>query len=202
MKQSSSGKCKTCSSPDRSRIELALANGVTTTAAARQFGISSHSLWRHWKRHVSPERKASLLVVGASDQKIDLDALKRIESESLLQHLIAERARLTRIAYACEGAGNFQDATRASTAVMRTLELTAKLLGELRAYSSTTNVTNNFLLSPDWMQLRQVIAVALRPYPDAQRAVLTAIRSMELDRGADVSHARAIEYVPGDRSDA
>ena len=34
------------------------------------------------------------------------------------------------------------------------------------------------------------------PHPDAQRAVLTAVREMELSRGADVSHARAIEYVP------
>lgn len=194
--RAATGQCKTCTHADRGRIEVALANGVSAMAAARQFDISPHSIWRHWRSHVTQQRKDRLRVVGQSDAKVDLDALKKIETESLLQNLISERARLQRIADCCEDSGNFQDATRASANILRVLELIAKLLGELRVAGSGTNVTNNFLLSPDWMQLRHVIAVALRPHPDAQRAVLTAVRDLELSRGADVTSARAIEYKP------
>lgn len=187
------GQCKTCKHPERARIELALANGVDCARAARQFfpGEGKHSIWRHWKNHVSQERKDSLRLVGLSDTKVDLDTLKRIESESLLQNLIYERARLQRIADKCETVGNFQDATRSSSALVRVLELTAKYLGEL--HTSGLTINNNFLLSPDWVQLRQTIAAALRPYPDAQRAVLAAVRDHESQRGTEVTYARAIE---------
>lgn len=169
-----------------------MANGVDGAALARQFApLSKHSVYRHWKKHITIEKKNSLFLVGASDVKVDLDALKRVESESLLQNLITERARLQRIADKCENVGNYQDATRASGNIVKVLQLTARYLGELRLGSTTIN--NNFLLSPDWITLRRVIAAALRPFPDAQRAVLAAVREHESQQGADITGARSIE---------
>lgn len=185
------GKCTVCQHPERTRLELALANGVGLMKAARQFGVSKDSAGRHWRRHVPDARKASLRVTGISDPKVDLEALKRVESESLLQNLITERARLQRIADACERVANFQDATRASSALVKLLTLVAQYLGELR--TGNTTITQNFLLSTDWLGLRRVIATALRPYPEAQRAVLAAIREHESGSGVEITPARAIE---------
>jgi hypothetical protein len=188
------GSCRTCASPDRARIELMLANRVAGPKVAAQFGLSKDSVWRHWKRHVSPETKAALVMAGASDSKVDLERMKRVESESLLQNFIRERARLQRIADICESIKNYADAVRASAAVVRVIESTAKLLGELKVGRTTIN--QNFLLSPDWFQIRKLLATALRPHPAAQGAVLGALREYEAERGADVTHARAVEFKP------
>jgi len=185
------GQCLTCAHPERARIELRCANSRRQIALiAREYGLSKHSVWRHWRDHVPENRKASLQLAGMTDPSVDLDALKRTESETLLQRLVVEIARLQRIADACESVRNYQDATRASTAIVRVLELEARYLGEIRA--GNTTIHQSFLLSPDWFQLRRVIATALRPYPDAQRAVLAALREHEAVQGADVSSARAI----------
>jgi hypothetical protein len=189
---STTAKCKTCHHAERARIELALANGVAMPKIARQYGnLTKQNLSYHWLRHVSQARKERLRVVGAADVEIDVVALKRAEGESLLQNLIAERARLQRIADLCEGVSNYQDAVRASTAVVRVLELIAKYLGEIKTGSTTIN--QNFLLTPDWVNLRRVIGVALRPHPEAQRAVLDAVRAHESAAGVDITHAHAIE---------
>jgi hypothetical protein len=188
---SKTARCKACHHPQRGRIEMQLANGVSMVKVARQFeGLTKWGLSRHFRLHVSPARKDKLRV-GASDLKVDLDTLKRAESESLLQNLIAERARLQRIADLCEGVGNFQDATRASTAVVRVLELVAKYLGELK--TGSTSVTQNFLLAPDWVNLRRAIATALRPFPEAQRAVLEAVRAHESSAGVEINAHHAVE---------
>lgn len=195
-KVAKTSQCKTCAHADRARIEVMLANDVDPSRVARQFSTQSKPLsrWavrRHWLEHVSQDKKDRLRIVGASDITVDIEAIKRLESESLLQNLVAERARLQRIADKAEDIGNYQDATRASTALVRVLELLAKYLGELRIGNTTIN--NNFLISPDWVDLRRVIATALRPFPDAQRAVVAAIRQHEEQRGVEITHAHAIE---------
>lgn len=191
---SKTARCKTCHHPERARIEMQIANGVAIPRVTRQFsggGLTRKNVWYHWKMHVSQARKDTLRVVGLSDIKVDLDALKRVEGGSLLQNWIAERARLQRIADVCEEKGLFTEAIRASTAIVRGLELIAKYLGELQTGSTTIN--QNFLVSPDWVNLRSSIAAALRPYPEAQRAVLAALRARESAAGVDITHARAIE---------
>jgi hypothetical protein len=188
------GMCHTCSHEARGRIELMLANHVSGPKVAKQFCLSKDSIWRHWVRHVSAEQKARLKVAGASDAKVDLERLKRTESESLLQNFIAERVRLQRIADVCESLNNFSDAVRASAAVIRVIESTAKLLGELKTGRMTIN--QSFLLSPDWFQIRKLLSESLRPYPPAQQAVLSALRQYEGSQGADVTGARSIALKP------
>lgn len=167
-----------------------LSNGVARRKVAEQFGLSQSAIWRHWKNHMPQDVKERLAVTGVSDPKVDLEKLKRVESDSLLQNLISERARLQRIADECENIGNHTDAVRASTAVIRTLESIGKLLGELKVGGTT--IHQNFSVSPDWFQMRRLLVTALRPHPAAQRAVLAALRDYEASRGADASHALTV----------
>jgi hypothetical protein len=171
------------------------ANGVTHAKVGAQFGISTDSVWRHMRKHVGEDGKARLRIVGASDPKIDLEALKRCESESLLQNLIAERVRLQRLADTAETGGNVGDAVKAARATVEVLALVGKLLGELRT-GGTTITTNTVLLSSSWFELRRVITVALRPHPAAQKAVLDALREHERAGGVSVTGARSVELPP------
>lgn len=189
------GRCAVCYHDERSRIEFLLANKAKLVDITAEFGMHRTSIWRHWRRHVSDTRKVSLVTAGLPrDSKIDLETLKRNEGESLLHNLLAERARLTRIADLCELTGNHKDSVAASTAIVRTIELGAKYIGQLRV--GNTTITNNvsFLLSPDWVSLRAAIVTALRPFPDAQRAVIEAVGQHEATRGIEINrhHVREL----------
>jgi hypothetical protein len=189
---SKTAKCKTCHHANRARIEMQLANGVSMMKIARQFeGLTKWGLSRHFRKHVSEARKNKLKVTGLSDAKVDLEALKRAEGESLLQNLVSERSRFQRLADTCESAGNFADSIRAASGVVNILSVIAKLLGEIRTGNTTIN--NSFLLSPDWLNIRRALATALRPFPEAQRSVLSALRTLESSAGVEITHAHAIE---------
>jgi hypothetical protein len=185
-----------CAHAERARIELALANDPRDHGCARiarDYGLCRMSVWRHWKRHVPADRKERLRLGASRNPGLDLDALKRREGESLLANLVAERVRLLTLADAAEVARDFLTAIKASSALLKFYDLQARLLGEIRTGGTTINTV---FLSGDWFRLRRVIAEALRPFPDAQRAVLTAVRELEAAGGAEVNTAHAIELPP------
>src|ERR1700745_1688989 len=55
--------CLVCRHPERDRIEFACSSGLRShyDIAAEYTGSSRGSVDRHWKNHVSPQRKAELL---------------------------------------------------------------------------------------------------------------------------------------------
>jgi len=55
------------------------------------------------------------------------------------------------------------------------LELEAKLLGEIKAASTTVNV----FASPDWQEVRNLLVEALMPFPEAAAAVIEVIAARE-----------------------
>jgi hypothetical protein len=57
--------------------------------------------------------------------------------------------------------------------------LVAKLLGQLVQRIDVKQ--SSILLTPDYLRLRQVLVQALKPYPDAARAVGQALFALESD---------------------
>ena len=49
-------------------------------------------------------------------------------------------------------------------------ELYAKITGELQSQT-----VNNIIIAPEWVNLRNVILIALEPYPAARQAVIEAV---------------------------
>jgi hypothetical protein len=47
--------------------------------------------------------------------------------------------------------------------------------------------TTSLLISPDYLKLRSTLVTALRPFPDAGRAVGAALHLLEADAAADIS---------------
>ena len=63
------------------------------------------------------------------------------------------------------------------------LELLGKLTGELRERGiqpAPQNTVNVLVTSPEWLKIRNVIARALQPFPEARAAVVEALRDAEL----------------------
>jgi hypothetical protein len=86
--------CSVCRHPQRHLIDLAMCHRVPPRVLAQRFAdLTKTKLARHRQNHLTPMMRASIML-AARPSEIDLDALKRSESEALLGSLIAQRARL------------------------------------------------------------------------------------------------------------
>lgn len=99
----------------------------------------------------------------------------------MLQNLVHERARNQRIADRAEAIDDFGSATRASLAALKSSELIAKLLGDIK----TGTVTQNIMVMPEFHAFRTAVIQALRPYGDAKRAVLKSLQLLEQREAID-----------------
>jgi hypothetical protein len=125
------------------------------------------------------------IMLAARPSEIDLDALKRSESEALLGSLIAQRARLQLISEMCFEAKELGAAIACERAITSSLETTSKLLGMLVTSTTATNV----LISSDYFRLRSTIVAALRKHPEAARDVARALADLELEAANEIIEA-------------
>jgi len=172
-------QCTVCEHPDRATIELGLANGVPVRTLATRHDLSKEACYRHRKNHMPPQLLAQLKTRGRA-QEIDLEKLRITESEGVLQHLVAVRGRLYCLADEEQEVGNYSNSARILSFLLKNLETTAKLLGDLK--TGDTNITNNILVSDDYHQIRTAIVQALKPYPDARRAVAHVLQNIEAEQ--------------------
>jgi hypothetical protein len=85
--------CTVCKSKHRHQIELGLVAGVSHKILAARFGLGHDAVARHASNHLTAPMRAALLTAQAPTE-IDLEQLRRSESEGLIAQLIAQRARL------------------------------------------------------------------------------------------------------------
>lgn len=184
-------ECNCCKHPDRASIELGLSNRVALRVLSKRYGISIDSLHRHRHKHMSPQLTAQLMQRGRLSE-VDLEQLRITESEGILHHLVATRGRLYKAMDAADELGNHMDAARISGVLLKNLELTAKLLGDLQTGSSQVNI----LVLPEYHGLRVAIMQALKMFPEARAAVAQALQNYEspdvpaLEGSAQRVHAR------------
>jgi hypothetical protein len=176
--QSGRGKCGACLHPKRELIDLGLITGTPKATLAQRFDISVDTLSRHAANHLPPQVRAAIMTQLAPSE-IDLEALQRSESESLLASLIAQRARLSTMAQAALEHDLPQVAVRCENAVLQNLELVSKLLGQLIHRSEI--VTKSFLVTPDYLRFRSILIEELRGYPELAARIASRIATIESD---------------------
>lgn len=169
--------CTICTHQKRAEIELRMASRISARAIAAVFHVSRDAVARHRRKHMTKEQTIALQAKGRGATVDELQQLKRVESESLLAHLVHERVRQQRVADKAEAIDDLHNAAKSSLAVVKTSEVIAKLLGEIK--TGTTHQHLNILLQPEYTTFRAALIRALRPFPDAQRAVLEAVQAME-----------------------
>jgi hypothetical protein len=174
--------CTVCKHRECAAINLGLARGVSTRALSRRYKLHSDALLRHRKNHLPPQLRAALLI--GPDLDIDLDKLRETESQSLLAHLVALRGRLFQILDVAEEGGDGNMLSRIAGQLHNNLEITGKLLGDLT--SGHTTVTN-VLIQPQYISMRVELVNALRPFPEAARAVAAVLHQIESKAAADIA---------------
>jgi hypothetical protein len=180
--------CTVCNQKSRPQIEIGIVHRVPARVLAARFDVSKDAILRHAKNHLTPVQRAALLV-HAKPQPVDLEALRTSESEGLLSQLVAQRARLQQAAELALEIGDVRATVAAEGGITGNLSLVAKLLGQLVQHHQVTRT--NLLVSPDYLRLRAALIKALRPYPDAAKAVGAALHRLESDAATDITDAAA-----------
>lgn len=168
-------------------IELGLLHRVPSRILAKRYSISRDSIVRHGRMHVTPQMKAAMLY-AMHPNEVDLEALERSESEGLLASLVAQRARLQQLSEMCFEHGEMHGAVGVERAITGSLELTSKLLGMIIQRHDVRSTA--ILISADYLKLRQTIITALRPFPEAARAVSLALATLETDAANDIASSK------------
>ena len=161
--------------PDQPRIERDLALGVPLNRIAKKYKVSRDAAWRH-KKHLPPQLK-SALAAHALKPGEDLEKLRVEESEGLLGHLAAQRARLLLSQDVALESEQFGLVAQISSQVHRNLELVGKLLDQFVSHSVHTTIS--LLVTPEYLELRSALLRALAPHPEAKRAVATVLHGIE-----------------------
>jgi hypothetical protein len=181
--------CTICRHPKKHLIEVGLTYGTPLRVLAKRFEVSFWAVHRHGRNHLSPQLRAAILV-AQKPSEVDLEQLQRSEAEGLLGQLVSQRARLQRHSELAFEVGNLGDAVRTENAITANLALVGKLLGTLVTHHEVTH--RSVLISADYLQLRETLLTALRPYPEAAKAVSVALHALETRAAEDIK-ARAAE---------
>jgi hypothetical protein len=188
-----SGQCKVCNHPSRAQIEVLIAGGgASHRACARKFSLSHYAIGRHWKNHVTDERKASLILGPV--ERAALASRIAEESSSVIDHFKAVRSALYDLLVKAHAAGDGQTGALLSGRLHENLNSIARLTGEL-ATSPLVQINNNqtnvamLMESPDFTAFQARLIQVLRNFPEARLAVLKEFEALEASGQAGPSEA-------------
>ena len=125
----------------------------------------------------------------------DLEKLRLDESEALLQNIATQRARLLLMQDSAMEVGDHAKVALLAGRILQTVELAGKYLGEFAQHQIRTTVS--VLIQPEYLEMRAALVSALAPYPEARRAVIAALHSIEA-RSASLPPTieGAVEHLP------
>ena len=174
-------RCQVCRHAERWRVELLRAGGASLDALAAKFSLDRDAIWRHWQKHVSTEMKAGYLAGPVQLQ--DLAAKAADQGTSVLDHLHAVRCILMGHLTTATEAGDGKMAAYVAGRLTTTLEVIARISGELgtlaRAHVQTINNSVTFVNSPDFANLQQMLVRRLAGHPAALAEVVDGLRELE-----------------------
>jgi hypothetical protein len=150
--------CTVCTHDLCHEINVALIHRESYRTISDRHDLSQTALKRHSRDHVPK------LLVEAK-QAVDV-----ADADDLLGEVRDLQARTLAILEASEETSEHRTALAAIREARANLELLARLLGELDERPQV-----NILISPEWLELRTAIVVALERYPDARGDVHRAL---------------------------
>jgi hypothetical protein len=169
-----------------------LVYGDSARSVAEQFDLHYDCVLRH-RSHLSAAQQAAILT-ASKPSAADVERLTKSESEGLLAALVTMRARLAQHARACTDAGDMKGAIRAEQVTLANLETVAKSVGQLISRSEV--VQKSYLITPDYLRVRQILIEELRPFPEIASRVAERIAAIETEAAATImaQQPRLIEH--------
>lgn len=157
------GRCTVCRHPRLEEIDRAIVGGASHRQIAADFGVTRQAVQRHSANgHVA----AALLKAK--------DAAELVRADGLLGEVQALRDRALDCLTKAEAAGDLSTALKAIREARGSVELLAKLEGQLQ---TAPNV--NVLITPVWRDIAATLLIALDPYPEARGAAADALLALE-----------------------
>lgn len=178
--------CKVCRHPDRALIEQGRILGVSLDALAARHDVSRDSIHRHMVNHVDDELRASYI---SQVPLAELAAKAAEENLSLLEYLAIVRGLLMREAQVAALAHDRHGLATVSGRLLESLRQIGGLTGEIaRLAPGTVNIGSiNFIGSPAFLALHEMLLRKLAGYPEALAAVLAGLGELEAMAAADAA---------------
>ncbi len=155
-------RCTICDHPDREEIDNELVEGKPYRSIAKRFNVSAPATLRHKRSHLP----AKLILAKKAKEAASADRI--------LANVCKLKSRTERIFRKAEKAEDHRIALSAIRELRNTIELLAKLAGELK-----DGTTVNVLVTPEYRSLRTTIISTLAPYPEARVAVANALKDID-----------------------
>ncbi len=170
-------QCKFCNSPEKSKLERQIVAGrITRVQAAAKIGANPASVTRHMKNHLPATVRAEIM---KSEGRLAINVTAQIhETHDDVRTIIARALRK----------GNDKLALKAIEVELKTIELAAKLSGQL-----DERPTLNLLLDARYAQLRETVIEKLNPYPEARLALADALEKIAENESKNESRGSSKE---------
>jgi hypothetical protein len=179
IKSKKGPQCTICRHPDRSRIEATRLAGASLDSIAAKFQISRDSIHRHMHRHVSEtDRLAYIVDIPVQD----LAQRAANEGVSLLDYFAIVRATLMTQFQLCASVNDRNGVAILGGRLTEILRAIGSTTGEIMKSPMVQNVNNtvNFINSPVFVDLQQMLIRRLAGHPDALAAVIDGLRELEV----------------------
>lgn len=151
--------CRICRSPNRNAVEADLLRGQTYRAVAAGHGIPPSTVYAH---------KAKCMARAVAAAVTYAETVQGLDTLATARSIVSNAERLGHLA---EDESDIRTALLALREMARATELYAKLNGELAEAGP--------LVDPRFFRVRDAIMTALRPFPEAARAVFVALVDLE-----------------------
>src|SRR6266581_2854671 len=162
--------CTICKSPERAQIEASLTSGNSYRDISCQFSVGRMAVERHKSNCMKP---AIQEVVAKQDEQAAFDTLSemawmRTQAKAIYSDAWTE-AKIKDHRIALSSLGELRKQT----------ELYSELTGEL---DRSTHI--ELRTSPEWVNVRDILFAALKPYPEARIAVAKALLAQGMSEQA------------------
>ena len=155
-------RCKTCNHIEIDKINEMLISGISPVVVSKKFKLHVKSVTRHKEKHLPKVLVKSQQL--KEEQKAD-ELLTKLESIYDKAWDLMRQAEQNR---------KYQPAVSALKEARSCLELTGKLIGEIK-----TGHTVNIHYNPQWVELRGTIFSALEDYPEARLKLASELSKIE-----------------------
>jgi hypothetical protein len=129
-------RCTVCCHKDKIRIELLRAGGASVAALSREFGVSTWSIYHHFKAHISSARLAEM--VAGPLQVEQLVAAAADESRHVIEYFGIVRSVLFNQFLTCARTSDHVGVVNVGGRLIEALRELGRMTGELRALSGLT----------------------------------------------------------------
>jgi uncharacterized protein with beta-barrel porin domain len=171
-------QCKACRHERRAEIEGLVCGGASMSAVGKRFGLTISCLSRHFAKHVTPERRAALMLGPAKMESLANQAAE--ESRTLLERMNIATSLLFSRFVACAEAGDDFALANIAGRLNTLFRDYASLTGELRGASTVTiNNQVNIISSPEFIELQAGLRDIYREHPEVRASIVALLRKLD-----------------------